>query len=152
MPPPAETFVLDTSALLCLKENEPGASDVEAILRQHGKKDAVFICFMSIMEMAYILEQEQGEAVARQGVLQLKQLPLRVVESDETLGLSAARFKAEHKLSVADAWIAATAQRLGATLVHRDSEFEPLAPFIRLRALPPKTDRISLRGKDRHSH
>ena len=57
MPPAAETFVLDTSALLCLKENEPGASEVEAILRQHGKKEAVFISFMSVMELAYILEQ-----------------------------------------------------------------------------------------------
>lgn len=141
MPPTAETFVLDTSALLCLKENEPGASEVEAILRQQGKKETVFISFMSIMELAYILEQEQGEAAAREGILQLKQLPLQVVESDEPLGLAAARIKAGHKLSVADAWIAATAERLGATLVHKDPEFEPLAKIIRLKALPPKAGR-----------
>ena len=65
--PAAETFVLDTSALLSLKENEPGASEVEAILRQHGKKGAVLISFMSIMELANILEQEHGEGAARQG-------------------------------------------------------------------------------------
>ncbi len=139
--PAAETFVLDTSALLSLKENEPGASEVEAILRQHGKRGAVFISFMSIMELAYVLEQEQGEPAARQGVLQLKQLPLDVVESDEPLGLAAARIKAGHKLSVADAWIAATAERLGATLVHKDPEFELLEGLIRLRALPPKAGR-----------
>lgn len=138
MPPAAETFVLDTSALLCLKENEPGASEVEAILRRQGKKNTVFVSFMSIMELAYILEQEQGEAAAREGVLQLKQLPLQAVESDEPLGLAAARIKAGHRLSVADAWIAATAERLGATLVHKDPEFEPLAKMIRLKALPPK--------------
>lgn len=138
MPSAAETFVLDTSALLCLKENEPGASEVESILRRQGKKETVFVSFMSIMELAYILEQEQGEATAREGVLQLKQLPLQVVESDEPLGLAAARIKAGHKLSVADAWIAATAERLGATLVHKDPEFEPLAKIIRLKALPPK--------------
>lgn len=139
MPIAAETFVLDTSALLCLKENEPGASEVEAILRQHGKKGAVFICFMSVMELSYILEQEQNEAAARQGVLQLKQLPLRIVESDEPLGLAAARIKAGHKLSVADAWIAATAERLGATLVHKDPEFDSLAKLIRLKPLPGKS-------------
>ncbi len=139
--PAAELFVLDTSALLSLRENEPGASEVEAILRQHGKKGAVFISFMSIMELAYVLEQEQGESAARQGVLQLKQLPLEVVESDEPLGLAAARIKAGHKLSVADAWIAATAERLGATLVHKDPEFAPLEGLIRLKALPPKTGR-----------
>lgn len=140
-PIPAEIFVLDTSALLCLKENEPGASEVEAILRQQGRKGAVFICFMSIMELAYILEQEQGQAAAREGVLQLKQLPLQVVESDEPLGLAAARIKAGHKLSVADAWIAATAERLGAILVHKDPELAPLTNLIRMRALPPKADR-----------
>lgn len=141
MPSPAESFVLDTSALLCLKEDEPGAAEVEALLRRHGNKDAVYVSFMSVMELAYILEQEQGEAAARQGVLQLKQLPVRVVESDEPLGLAAARLKAGHKLSVADAWVAATAERLGATLVHKDPEFESLAGLIPLKALPPKGGR-----------
>ncbi len=91
------------------------------------------------MELAYILEQEQGETAAREGVLQLKQLPLRVVESDEPLGLAAAKIKAAHRLSVADAWVAATAERLGATLVHKDPEFEALAKIIRLKTLPPKS-------------
>lgn len=141
MPSAAERFVLDTSALLCLKENEAGAAEVEALLRQSGRKEGVFISFMSIMELAYILERELGEAAARQGVLQLKQLPLRVVESDEPLGLAAARLKAGHKLSAADAWIAATAERLGATLVHKDPEFAPLAKLLRLRALPFKPPR-----------
>ena len=138
MPPAAETFVLDTSALLCFKEDEAGASEVEAILRDHGKRETVFISFMSVMEFAYILEQEQGETAAHQGVLQLKQLPVQIVESDEPLGLAAARIKAGHKLSVADAWIAATAERLGATLVHKDPEFQPLARLIHLKALPLK--------------
>lgn len=139
MPPATESFVLDTSALLCLKEDEAGASEVETILRHSGKGGTVFVSFMSIMELAYILEQEYGEAAAREGVLQLKQLPLQVVESDEPLGLAAARLKAAHKLSVADAWIAATAERLRATLVHKDPEYNPLGKLIRLKALPLKT-------------
>ncbi|MBI4371230.1 MAG: type II toxin-antitoxin system VapC family toxin [Elusimicrobia bacterium] len=141
MPPGAETFVLDTSALLCLKQDEPGVAEVEALLHHAGRRGAVFISFMSVMELAYVLEQEEGEAAARQGIVQLKQLPVRVVESDEPLGLAAARIKAGHKLSVADAWIAATAERLGAVLVHKDPEFEPLAKLIRLRALPLKAAR-----------
>lgn len=137
----AETFVLDTSALFCLKEDEPGASDVEAILRNHGRKGSVYLSFMSVMEFAYVLQQERGESESRRGLLQLKQLPLRIVESDEPLGLAAARIKAAHRLSVADAWIAATAERLGATLVHKDPEFEMLAETIRRQALPFKPAR-----------
>lgn len=141
MPPAAETFVFDTSALLCLKENEPGASEVEGLLRRQDKKGPVFISFMSVMKFAYILEQEQGQTAARQGILELKQLPIQIVESDEPLGLAAARIKAGYKLSVADAWIAATAQRLGAILVHKDPEFETLEKLIRLKALPLKAGR-----------
>ena len=93
------------------------------------------------MEFAYILEQERGEAEARQAILQLKQLPLRIIESDEPLVLSAARIKASHRLSVAPAWVAATAERLGAALVHKDPEFEPLAQRIHLHPLPLKGGR-----------
>lgn len=141
MPPAADRIVLDTSALLCFMQEKPGAAEVETILNQHANKKTLFISFMSIMEVAYILEQEQGETAARRGVLQIKQLPVQIVESDEPLGLAAARIKAGHKLSVADAWIAATAERLDATLVHKDPEFEPLSKLIRLTPLPLKSGR-----------
>jgi predicted nucleic acid-binding protein len=134
--PASELFVLDTSALICLKEDETGAADVERILRQAGPKDRVYISFISLMEFFYILQQEQGERAAQKGYLEIKQLPINVIESDEQLGLSAAAIKATHKLSVADAWVAATAQRLAATLVHKDPEFEPLMHILALHPLP----------------
>ncbi len=140
MPPIADKIVLDTSALLAFMQEEPGAAEVEAILHQHANKGTIFISFMSMMEVAYVLEQEQGESVARRGILQIKQLPVQIVESDEPLGLAAARIKARHKLSVADAWIAATAERLNAILVHKDPEFDSLAKLIRLKRLPLKSD------------
>ncbi len=112
---------------------------MERLLREEGTKGRVYISFMSLMEYVYILQQEQGEAAARKGFLEeLKQLPLHVVESDEPLSLAAARIKATTKLSVADAWIAATAERLQAELVHKDPEFESLQGQIKLQALPLK--------------
>jgi predicted nucleic acid-binding protein len=138
MPKRAERFVLDTSALMTLMSNAPGADEVEAVLHQHGRRKAVFISFMSPMELAYVLEQKENLAAAHRGILRLKQLPLQIVESDEPLGLAAARIKAAHRMSVADAWIAATAARLGATLVHKDPEFLPLAGQIPLLTLPLK--------------
>jgi predicted nucleic acid-binding protein len=136
--PAADVFVLDTSALICLKEDEPGAADVERILREAGAKGRVFISFISLMEFFYILHQEQGERAAQKGYLEIKQLPINVIESDEQLGLAAATLKAGHKLSVADAWVAATAQRLQAALVHKDPEFESLKDVVTLRPLPYK--------------
>jgi ribonuclease VapC len=48
------------------------------------------------------------------------------VPSSETLLLKAAEFKATHSLSLADAWIAASAAEKAAIWVHKDPEFEPL--------------------------
>jgi predicted nucleic acid-binding protein len=138
MPTAAPKFVLDTSALISFKENEPGADDVDRILREAGPKHRVYVSFMTLMEFFYIVQQEQGESTARRSYLELKQLPLHVVESDEELGLAAARIKASHRLSVADAWVAATAERLGAILVHKDPEFEPLQRTLTLQPLPYK--------------
>lgn len=132
-------FVLDTSALLALHQDEPGAEEVERILARAGREHRVWICFVSLMEFFYIMQQEAGAEKARQSYAKLKQLPLMVVDSDEELGLAAANIKATYQLSLADAWIGATAERLGATLVHKDPEFEQLEPRIKLQNLPYKT-------------
>jgi len=138
MPGAPDRFVLDTSALFCLLQNEAGAEQVDHILKTNGPGDRVFVSFISLMEYCYKLQRDFGEGIARRAYLQLKQLPLQVIESDEQLGLSAAAIKATHKLSVADAWIAATALRLGATLVHKDPEFESLKNDMSLQPLPYK--------------
>ena len=45
------------------------------------------------------------------------------VEASEPLLERAAGIQACHSLSLADAWIAAAAQQIGATLLHKDPEF-----------------------------
>jgi predicted nucleic acid-binding protein len=57
-------------------------------------------------------------------------------ESPEILQ-RAAVIKATHPLSVADAWIAATALEMEVTLVHKDPEFEHLPELLQER-LPYK--------------
>jgi len=138
MPAADRHYVLDTSALVCLLEEEDGADEVESIVRKHGPVGDAAVCFVSLMEFYYINHQERGEAAAQVRYALLRELPLRIIESDPELGLMAGRIKAKHRLSVADAWVAATAERLGAVLVHKDPEFEPLADLVRLHALPYK--------------
>ncbi len=134
----SRAWVLDTSALMALKENEPGAGVVEKILRREGRRGNVFVSFMSLMEFRYIILRAEGRASAEEAYALLKQIPFRVLESDEALSQSAADIKASTRLSVADAWVAATAERLGAILVHKDPEFEPLKNKIILQSLPYK--------------
>ena len=134
----AERYVLDTSALFCLKDNEAGAEEVVKLLERTGKRGGVYVSFAAMMEYFYITYMELGRESAYQSYLELKMLPIQVVESEESLRLAAGEIKASFSLSFADAWIAATAESLGAWLVHKDPEFEVLDKRLSLKPLPYK--------------
>ena len=133
-------YVLDTSAILALVQDEPGAARVQALLigAREGRWE-ISVSFASMSEVYYIVCQKQGVAPARELVVLLKELPVGIVQSSERITLAAGRLKAEHRLSFADAFIAATAMEKNAVLVHKDPEFEPLAASVALEALPYKT-------------
>lgn len=132
-----DRFVLDTSALLTLIEDEAGADRVEQVLSE----GQVWLPWLVLLEATYITRQEQGEAEAEYRYAMLKQLPVTVVwEMDEPTLLTAARLKATHRLSLADAIIAATALQQKAILLHKDPEFEALADQVSLEPLPYKTN------------
>ena len=60
--PAAERYLLDTSAVLTLTDQEDGSEKVEELLdRATGGEVEVEICAVSLMEVYYITLQEQGE-------------------------------------------------------------------------------------------
>ena len=121
-------YLLDTSALLTLRDDEPGADRVAEILALSGHKKARCSgCFMSLMEVFYRVWKDEGEASGRLAYEQCQSLPMEWVHETPELLESAAAHKARHALSLADAWIAASAQLASAVLVHKDPEFEQLA-------------------------
>ena len=131
----AKHYVLDTSAILTLIEDEPGAERVQTILREGQAR----LPWVVLLEATYITRQEQGESEANLRYALLKELPVTIGwEVDEPLLLTAARLKATHRVSLADAMIAAYAIRQGATLVHKDPEYESLSSELDLEALPYK--------------
>lgn len=91
---------------------------------------------MSLMELYYRVWQDEGSVRGRLAYEQCLSLPLLVVHEDAALLEKAAEIKAKHRVSVADAWIAASAVLLGATLVHKDPEFERID--VAQRRLPYK--------------
>ena len=120
-------YLLDTSALLTLRDDEPGADDVARFLDVGERSgNRCRICFISLMEILYRVWQDEGQTEARLAYAQCLALPLTVVHENTPLLEQAAAVKAMHRLSVADAWIAATALLTDATLVHKDPEFEPV--------------------------
>jgi len=116
-------------------EDEEGAQRVETILRE----EQVLLPFLTLLETYYITLQEQSEDVADRRYALLKQLPAMILwDVDEPTLLTAGRLKAAHRLSLADALIAAMAVRHQAVLVHKDPEIAALSEIVQLETLPYK--------------
>jgi predicted nucleic acid-binding protein len=117
-------YVLDTSALFALRDDEPGAQRVHAIIDAARKRRAsVSISFMTRMELLYRITATEGDEAATAAIRLLDALPLHWVTCEPPILTEAARIKSRGGLSIVDAWIAATALVRNATLVHKDSEF-----------------------------
>ena len=70
-------WLLDTSALLALRDNEAGAEWVAALLRRAiSGQCQVLACFMSRMEVLYRVWKDEDERRARLADAQLQSLPL----------------------------------------------------------------------------
>ncbi|WP_372825646.1 PIN domain-containing protein [Polaromonas sp.] len=123
-----KTYLLDTSALLCLRDDEPGAERVAEILAlaQSGQAQCVG-CFITLMELMYRVWRDETKADARLAYEQCLALPIVWIHETPELLIAAAEIKAQYPLSVADAWIAAAAQQARAVLVHKDPEFAQVA-------------------------
>jgi len=134
-----EVYILDTTALLAYIEDEEGAEYVESILsRAENDEVDVFIAFVSITEVFYITLQEKNEATALERIGLIQSLMVTIVESDREFNVRAGKLKAKNRISLADAYVAALCLERQGILVHKDPEFERLAPPIREHRLPYK--------------
>lgn len=135
-------YVLDTSAIFTLTKGEDGSDAVENILTLAEKgKCTGYLSFASFMEIYYITWMSKGESAAKELLILVRSLPLQRVDSTERITLSAGRIKALHRLSVADAFIAATAIDKNAVLVHKDPELKVMSKLIETLELPHKKSR-----------
>lgn len=130
-------FVLDSYALLAYFEGENGAEDVRLVLQNaEQEKVIVWMSLINLGEVAYITEREQGLTCAQEVLAAVQQLPIRLLPADQDAVLAAAHIKAHHRLSFADAFAAAAAQSLQATLLTGDPEFHTMEDLIKVQWLP----------------
>ena len=128
-------WLLDTSTLLSFIEDETGADRVEQALKQ----PTTLVPWPVLLETHYISLQEEGQAEADRRIALIKQLKVEILWGmDESTLLTASKLKAEHRVSLADAIIAAFAIRRGAVLMHKDPEFDALTGLLPMEALPYK--------------
>jgi len=121
-------YVLDTSALLALRDDESGAERVHRVIDAARKHRAIaYVSFMTRMELLYRIASSEGADAASEALRLLDALPLHWVTCEPSILAESARIKQRGGLSVADAWIAATAVVKQASLIHKDPEFVALA-------------------------
>jgi predicted nucleic acid-binding protein len=122
-----ETILPDTSAFLALREDEEGTGQVADILRMAQTENAnCFACLLTLMEFLYRVCKDEGEHEVRMAYEQCQTLSVRWIHESRQLLEKAAEIKAKHGLSMADAWIGASAILNDSVLVHKDPEFEAL--------------------------
>jgi ribonuclease VapC len=129
------SYVLDTSALLTLWNDEEGADIVERILRSGV---LIYVSFMTFMEGRYRLWKNIGKGESDEFSQYLELLPVKRVNINDFIFEKSVEIKATNNLSVCDSWIIATAINTNSVLVHKDPEFEQVKKKIKLKTLPYK--------------
>lgn len=120
-------YILDAWCILAHLENEPGAGRVREILKCAANDEcAIGMSVINLGEVAYITERERGLTHVHNVLAVLRSLPLTMLPADEWVVLAAAHIKANHRLSYADAFAAATAKLWQARLLTGDPEFRSL--------------------------
>ncbi len=130
-------LVLDAWALLALLQGEePAASRVRECFRGAEKREhELFVSIINVGEVYYRIGKIRSEEDARSTLEELRELPLTILPADPEAVFGAARLKISHAISYADAFAAAAAQALGATLLTGDPELIRLQGLISLERL-----------------
>lgn len=126
-------YVLDSYALLAYAEGEKGAKDVSNIFKEGlANKAELFQSVINWGEIYYIALREGGKERAELYKNTFARYPINIVEVNKELTLQAAQYKANYKISYADAFAAALTKIKKATLVTGDEEFKSLENEIKI--------------------
>jgi predicted nucleic acid-binding protein len=129
--------VLDSWALIALlNQEQPASSEVEKLLQTAAAGNAFLaLSTINLGEIYYIVGRNFGSEAAADFLRDIKQMPIQLISADETRILAAASLKMAHAISYADAFAAAAAIELNATLLTGDPELLKLANKVEIQAL-----------------
>ena len=129
--PGKQRRVLDSYAILALLQDESGAEEVADLLASALRAgQPLYINEINVGEVYCLVARHRSPDDGERVLDHLRALPLEFVANAWPDVLDAARIKAAHALSYADAFAVATARRLGAVLVTGDPEFRSVAEEI----------------------
>lgn len=118
-------YILDSYALLAYFQAEPAGVEVRNILKDAMLNNvAAYLSVISLGEIYYIISRKIGEEKAEASVEDISCLPIGLIDVTTERVLAAARVKAQHPVSYADAFVVAAAVEHSATIVTGDPEFK----------------------------
>lgn len=128
-----KALVFDTSALLALLFDEPGAAAVETLMHRASEKDQpMLMSAVNWAEVCYRVKNKRGADALAQAKEFAANAPVGVVPADRELAEAAAAYKAADLLGLADAFAAALAKNRKAELVTADREFKSVEGEIKI--------------------
>lgn len=133
-------YVLDASAILRFIDNEPGAAEVEKLLKK-AVTGAVELLMSAVNwgEVLFIVLKAHGPDVMDKMESRLLSLPIRILVVDHVIARQAAEFRFRFKIPYADAFAGAMGRQHQATVVTADHDFTLLRGAVKVQLLPTKS-------------
>ncbi|MCM8813097.1 MAG: PIN domain-containing protein [Candidatus Omnitrophica bacterium] len=129
MPERKISHILDTSAIIAYLADEPGA-DIVA-----GVKDKSAIPFIALSELYYIIFRKRGKPEADKIFGLVKSWAASILYPQESIIITAGRFKSSYALGIADSYIAAFAREERSILLTKDPDYKVLQEEIMVKYL-----------------
>jgi PIN domain nuclease of toxin-antitoxin system len=125
--------VFDSSAVLALLLEQPGADLVETLLAKASESDhAILIGAVNWAEVLSVIARKHGDSGLAHARRFENTMPVEISPVDQEQAELAATLKNEAGLGLADAFVAALAKLRKADLVTGDLEFRPLEKEIKI--------------------
>jgi predicted nucleic acid-binding protein len=133
------TYVLDASAFIRFLTNEPGALEVERIIKL--AKDGTAEILMSAVNWGEVLHsvlKKNGEAAMHSLESNLLSLPIQILAEDSFTAKEVALFQFKYKVPYADSFAGSLAARNKAILITADYDFHSFGGPLKVHFLPTK--------------
>ncbi len=126
-------LVLDTWAVIAYFEDEPAGENVaQLIVEANEDATPLWMSVVNAGEVWYVVARKTSVADADAAINDLRKLGVQFDDADWKVARQAAVFKSKHKMSYADAFVAASAVQKNAHLVTGDPEFKALEVDVKM--------------------
>lgn len=131
---------LDSYAVLSYLYDQEGADKVGGLILAARRRSSIglWLNLINLGEVYYIIAKNEDVSGADRAVSLIRSWPLKIASPDEKNVLVAARIKAAHTISYADAFAVATALETRAPLVTGDPEFKAVEYLLEIDWLPSR--------------